>query len=224
MFRLDKITLEGQCRFAMSQGRVRPWWPFRHSGRQVLAKEIDWRHNWYLWRGRSSTWINPHRLGERHLALEADQIVGLYRRLRKVFEDGKDEPGAADFYYGEMEMRRKSAMPLGERALLHAYWALSDYGLRASRALSWLALAMIGTVLALMLWGLPTQPATTTSIGTLTGRQVMLTSRASELLVSGSWHQRLTADRTGTAVKVSIGSTVLPTSTRPLLRPAPTRR
>jgi hypothetical protein len=32
--------------------------------------------------------------------------VGLYRALRKAREDAKDEPGAANFYYGEMEMRR----------------------------------------------------------------------------------------------------------------------
>lgn len=30
----------------------------------------------------------------------------VYRVLRKAFEDGKDEPVAADFYCGEMEMRR----------------------------------------------------------------------------------------------------------------------
>jgi hypothetical protein len=30
----------------------------------------------------------------------------LYRALRKGREDAKDEPGAADFHYGEMEMRR----------------------------------------------------------------------------------------------------------------------
>jgi hypothetical protein len=32
-------------------------------------------------------------------------IAGLYRALRKGREDARDEPGAADFYYGEMEMR-----------------------------------------------------------------------------------------------------------------------
>ena len=43
--------------------------------------------------------------------LEPGQIAGLYRELRKGREDAKDEPGAADFYYGEMEMRRR-ARPL----------------------------------------------------------------------------------------------------------------
>ena len=39
-------------------------------------------------------------------ALKPGAIAGLYRALRKGREDLKDEPGAADFYYGEMEMRR----------------------------------------------------------------------------------------------------------------------
>jgi hypothetical protein len=34
------------------------------------------------------------------------QAAAAYRALRKSREDNKDEPGAADFYYGEMEMRR----------------------------------------------------------------------------------------------------------------------
>jgi hypothetical protein len=45
--------------------------------------------------------------------LDPGQIAGLYRALRKGREDLKDEPGAADFYYGEMEMRRR-ARPAGD--------------------------------------------------------------------------------------------------------------
>ncbi|WP_308407820.1 hypothetical protein [Streptomyces somaliensis] len=33
-------------------------------------------------------------------------MAALYRQLRKSLEDGKNEPDAADFYYGECEMRR----------------------------------------------------------------------------------------------------------------------
>jgi hypothetical protein len=85
--------------------------------------------------------------------LEAGQIAGLYRALRKGREDAKDEPGAADFYYGEMEMRRR-ARPAREtsrgrveRAILTAYRLLSGYGLRAWRALAWLLVAvMVATI------------------------------------------------------------------------------
>jgi hypothetical protein len=60
--------------------------------------------------------------------VEAEQVADLYRALRKGREDGKDAPGAGDFYYGEMEMRRRSA-PLGERWILWFYWLVSGYGL-----------------------------------------------------------------------------------------------
>ncbi|MGW2620713.1 hypothetical protein [Streptomyces sp. NPDC001500] len=35
------------------------------------------------------------------------QLAPVYRALRKAFEGRKNEPGAADFSYGEMEMRRR---------------------------------------------------------------------------------------------------------------------
>ena len=38
--------------------------------------------------------------------VEPARLAAVYRELRKGREDAKDEPGAADFYYGEMEMRR----------------------------------------------------------------------------------------------------------------------
>jgi uncharacterized protein YjbI with pentapeptide repeats len=85
--------------------------------------------------------------------VEAEQVAGLYRALRKGREDSKDEPGAGDFYYGEMEMRRRSA-PFGERSILWFYWLVSGYGLRASRALLALAftIAVLGAI-PLALWG-----------------------------------------------------------------------
>ncbi|PAZ17354.1 hypothetical protein CLM62_02975 [Streptomyces sp. SA15] len=42
-------------------------------------------------------------------------------QVRKSLEDGKNEPDAADSYYGEMEMRRHDVTrPGGERVLLAA--------------------------------------------------------------------------------------------------------
>jgi hypothetical protein len=71
-------------------------------------------------------------------ALTADEVATLYRALRKGREDHKDEPGAADFYYGEMEMRRWGARSRDEslldRLVLWLYWVTSGYALRASRA------------------------------------------------------------------------------------------
>ncbi|MFC8146817.1 hypothetical protein ACFUKV_34545 [Streptomyces paradoxus] len=79
------------------------------------------------------------------------------RQLRKAFEDGKNEPGAADFYYGEMEMRRheRTGTTRAERGLLHDHWMLSGCGLRASRALGWPAAAMLVTLVRPMGFWLP---------------------------------------------------------------------
>jgi uncharacterized protein YjbI with pentapeptide repeats len=66
-----------------------------------------------------------------------DRIARAYRALRKGREDNKNEPGAADFYYGEMEMRRKDSSGF-EKLVLFMYWCVSGYGLRASRALGFL--------------------------------------------------------------------------------------
>ena len=83
---------------------------------------------------------------------EAARVQAVYRQLRKSSEDAKNEPGAADFYYGEMEMRRMATRAdpphRFENALLTAYWAVSGYGLRASRAFLTLLLALsVATVL-----------------------------------------------------------------------------
>jgi hypothetical protein len=93
--------------------------------------------------------------------LSAGQIAALYRSLRQAREDSKDEAGAGDSYYGEMEMRRHAEPPLrlsidglrvaGQRLLLTAYWLSSGYGLRASRALASLALTLV-VCSALLSW------------------------------------------------------------------------
>jgi hypothetical protein len=68
--------------------------------------------------------------------------------LRKAREDAKDEPGAADFYYGEMEMRRFAAAWGAERLLLSVYWLSCGYALRAWRAFACLAaLLVVGSLL-----------------------------------------------------------------------------
>jgi hypothetical protein len=141
-------------------------WAGKHG--QVIAEERDWRA------GRSRPWgwqvpAWPGWLGDPVSALEPGQIAGLYRALRKGREDAKDEPGAADFYYGEMEMRRR-ARPSGssgsrgraERGLLTAYRLVSGYGLRAWRALAWLGLitALFGVAFHIVGFAKPPQPVT----------------------------------------------------------------
>jgi hypothetical protein len=77
------------------------------------------------------------------------RLAALYRELRKGREDAKDEPGAADFYYGECEMRRNDpGTPSAERLVLWLYWLTSGYALRASRAvLAWALLVVAGAAI-----------------------------------------------------------------------------
>ena len=155
---LDKLRLESGVSFASAPLPVglgtRMW-----GGREVIAEERAWRAD----RSRRHwdapgwpRWLDDQRPG----VLNPGQIAGLYRALRKGREDVKDEPGAADFYYGEMEMRRArppsdsnsdgrsgvASRGRVERGILTAYWLVSGYGLRAWRAVA--ALAAVTALLA----------------------------------------------------------------------------
>lgn len=159
-YHLDQISLIGRCRFDVPPAGTalgRSWFPVRRwTRRQVLAEEH------YLRAAPTQGELNrrgwkqhPRHMTGEGVAAPAD-VATAYRKLRKALEDSLHEPGAADFYYGEMEMRRRDReTPRGERGLLHAYWVVSGYGLRASRALGWLTVAMTATVLLVMGWGLP---------------------------------------------------------------------
>ena len=146
--RLDQLRVEDGCRFAgtprgLQRGLRWPpiWWWTR---RQTLAEEHAWRARRY--NGVKGGWeAAVDRSGD---VLAAGQLAVLYRQLRKATEDVKNEPGAADFYYGEMEMRRmrdsggRRLASWPEHMVVWLYWLVSGYGLRASRALVALALTI----------------------------------------------------------------------------------
>ncbi|MEW1751562.1 pentapeptide repeat-containing protein [Streptomyces angustmyceticus] len=207
---LDQLHLEGRCTLAFAPLGVR-WCGVRlvrWTPRRTLAEEQHWRA------GQSTDadrWTPaPEQVG----VLEPAALAPTYRHLRKAFEDGKNEPGAADFYYGEMEMRRHDpAVPHGERVLLAAYWALSGYGLRASRALGWLLAAMTATVLAMMLWGLPQDEPKPRSTGTLTSNSITLTTETPEPVnPEGPYEERISVKRFEKALRVVINSVVFRSS------------
>jgi hypothetical protein len=86
---------------------------------------------------------------------DASSVAETYRALRQAREESKDSPGAAAFYFGEMEMRRKALTgralrDLPERFVLASYWLLSGYGLRAWRSL--LTLGLLLALSTLILW------------------------------------------------------------------------
>lgn len=153
---LDKLQLEANVRFGLSPARA-GW-----ERRQVIAEECAWRAK----QTRSNRWTAPSWpgwAGSEPVVLPAGLIAALYRSLRKGREDLKDSSGAADFYYGEMEMRRHAGgrddrsnnegRGQVDRAVLTAYWLLSGYSLRAWRALAWLAGLTVGFALAFHMVG-----------------------------------------------------------------------
>ena len=154
-------------------------WPFplRWTRRVAIAEEHQWRAETY-------GWPEPRRLSSRSAPSTPapHQIAAIYRALRKGQEERKDEPGAADFYYGEMEMRRHSTYvqddalsseppyraptlrawerydntrrtPRAEKLVLWLYWLTSGYGLRASRALAALFVTIVAGAVLFSLFG-----------------------------------------------------------------------
>lgn len=207
---LDQLRLEGRYRLAAAPAGIgrHGVWPVRWTPRRTLAEEHYWRATRYV---GADGW-SPVPEGEEVLVPAA--LAPVYRQLRKAFEDGKHEPGAADFYYGEMEMRRHADdIPWGERSLLTLYWVLSGYGLRASRALGWLLVAMTATVLAMMLWGLPQSDAKPTSTGALTGRSITMTTDTPDPVnPQGPYSKRLTTERFDKSLRVVLNSVIFRSS------------
>lgn len=164
---LDKLRISETCTFRVREPRqLRKPSTWRYANRRLIYEEDIWR------KARSAT-ENPDKTPE---PLAAAEIAGIYRELRKGLEDAKNEPGAADFYYGEMEMRRLSArkrhhrqLPPApdlhrpswvERWLLTAYWLVSGYGLRASRTVAAYAVVLLVCALLFMVpwFAYPTPP------------------------------------------------------------------
>jgi hypothetical protein len=168
---LDKLRVEGPIHFASSP---KTW---RWTERRTLAEEQLWRHarspaqGWSPPSDQAGTWV-AEQSGQPIQRADPDHVAPLYRALRKAEEDAKYEPGAADFYYGEMEMRRHAHTTTWvEKWLLWAYWLVAGYGLRASRALLTL-LVVLAAATALLAWvGFPTPlpPANPPITGTITG-------------------------------------------------------
>jgi hypothetical protein len=88
------------------------------------------------------------------------QVEAVYRQIRSGLEASRATSDAADFYYGELEMRRLGARRVSaERLLLTPYKWLGGFGVRAlPPLLSYLA-TVVGT--SVLLWRRPGWFATT---------------------------------------------------------------
>lgn len=160
---LDRLGIDAACTLAYPPPGWRARRPFRFTRRRMIGEEAEWRRRYADW------WEQEAVAAQSPPPPTALEIAGIYRDLRKGLEDAKNEPGAADFYYGEMEMRRLAARelrggrraegaetgesrdpadqphrpPLAERWLLASYWAVSGYGLRAARSFATLAVVLL---------------------------------------------------------------------------------
>lgn len=218
---LDKLRLEADVAFKPSPAQV-GW-----EQRQVIAEECTWRASQPRpgrWADAQPWWFDhadsswPEGL-EKPIPLAPGAIAGLYRALRKSREDASDEPDAADFYYGEMEMRRhangRAAHGDGgsrgrvDRGVLTAYWLVSGYGLRAWRALAWFASITVAFALAFHLVGFT---------ASLACAAAALAARVSRRICAGL--ARLTG-RPQTEDPASVQLTAVPARAADLARGAP---
>ena len=207
---LDQISLEGIWSFADAPKR-RFYGLLRYTQRMSIEEERRWRASVLRPALLRKGWGDPPARAYDFSALPALAII--YRQLRKAREDAKDEPGAADFYYGEMEMRRHSkGWRTAERWLLQLYWILSGYGLRASRALAWLALAMMATILLMMGFGLPQSSPKMEAVSTTSPNKGRVTFEIDKESPKNPTGDHFTGERFDKALSVTLNSVVFRSS------------
>jgi uncharacterized protein YjbI with pentapeptide repeats len=137
--------------------------------RRCVADEFGWRARHARWRRRDWTIPGTYLETPKHGAdgvvlpnLGAAEVAAVYRSLRNGLEGAANQPGAADFYYGEMEMRRlDKRASWDERLVVTLYWLVSGYGLRASRAFLWLTLSILLGALMLHQYGFVSRTVST---------------------------------------------------------------
>jgi uncharacterized protein YjbI with pentapeptide repeats len=163
---LPAMTVEAGCVWPHSpQGKWR-------AARETIAEEHEYRsERWNDASTRPPRWLR-YRDGREEFRPE--QLAALYRALRKAREDSKDLAGANDLYYGEMEMRRsvpvssaagsRRVRAATDRAILLAYWAISGYGLKASRAIATFAALVILGAVAFATYGFEPKPDATRAL------------------------------------------------------------
>ena len=152
---IDRLVVSGDFALNVTKG----W----YARRKFLYEEAQFRRRF----SSSKQWdLDSVAHARSESATEPKLIAATYRSLRKGREDQKDEPGSADFYYGEMEMRRLSSPRLSvERLVLTLYWLVSGYGLRVWRALGSMLVVTVGATIALSFIPLFRDDTCPTSLG-----------------------------------------------------------
>jgi uncharacterized protein YjbI with pentapeptide repeats len=160
LHRLDDVLISGRGQLALAPAVVEG--SYR---REVLADEAVRRATGSQMLAWAPVRWRAHEALEEEGPLEPQLIANTYRAMRKAREASHDYPGAADFYYGEMEMRREGAESWVERTILTVYWLTSGYGLRAGRAVLVFAVAVLILAACFQTVGLNDPPNFSRTIG-----------------------------------------------------------
>ena len=170
LHRLDDVLISGRGQLALAPAVIEG--SYR---REVLADEALRRANGSrMLQWVPISWRAPVVLeGQEKLGTQA--ISDTYRALRKAREDSHDFPGAADFYYGEMEMRREGAGTWVERLILTLYWLVSGYGMRAGRTVLTFVVAVLLLAAGFQTIGLQNPPSFTHTLGWTLSISISLT-------------------------------------------------
>ena len=121
--------------------------------------------------------IWPPVLLDERKAKEKDypHLEAIYRQLRQNYEEGRNYPDAGHFYYGEMQMRRKS-LPWLRRYLLSLttlYWLSNGYSQRPARAFAWIGVLFLFFTGLYKLGGLQLQPSYSGPVTHATGAALL---------------------------------------------------
>ena len=161
LHRPEQLRLAGRCKFARTPRGWHLRWhfmPWRWTRRGALYEEHLWRRTTPLRHLGWTSAIPPQPDDPKEPPPPPASLAVLYRQLRQGIEEARNVPGAADLYYGEMEMRRLSTEGRDERWLLAAYWLVSGYGLRASRSMLVLGCLILAAAEALQRTGFGHHP------------------------------------------------------------------
>ena len=218
-YSLDQLRLQATVDFAdrpagVKVGRaIPPLW--RWTRRRTLAEEHRWRRTQAKHAGWYPRACRVRGLAKQEHSLRPAHIALLYRALRKGREDSKDEPGAADFYYGEMEMRRHDrTAPWPERVVLLLYWVSAGYALRATRALGCLLVLLAMATVLLASTGFAPAPPTAPQTATISSTPTQQRAQISAMPTMTA--ERPFPDRLGTAALVAVEGAVFRSSDQAL--------
>jgi uncharacterized protein YjbI with pentapeptide repeats len=123
---------------SISPLRSRRWirrWERRHLSRRFLLRLLRLRLR--LTPTRTALFDEIRVSKEKVKKARLAKVERLYRHLKQNYESQRDYGRAGDFYYGEMEMKRRQLNPLGQIPFW-IYRILSGYGESYPRALFWL--------------------------------------------------------------------------------------